>query len=54
MEKYFIEDVELFTPSEVVAERRASKYIGDYEGLTIGHIINWIDLSQFKKRKKGK
>lgn len=53
MEKYFIEDVELFTPSTVVAERRASKYIGDYEGLTTGHIVKWIDLSQFEK-KKGK
>jgi hypothetical protein len=64
MEKYFIEDwnpvkgeledTELYTPSSVVADRRAAKYSGDYESLTIGHIVNWIDLSQFKKRKKGK
>lgn len=61
MEKYLIsdwnpvtgevEETEFFTPSSVVADRRAAKYSGCYESLTVGHVINWIDLSQFKKKK---
>lgn len=61
MEKYLIEDwnpvtgeleeTVLFTPSRVTAERRQSKFCGDFEGLTTGHVIDWIDLSQFKKKK---
>lgn len=61
MENYFSVDwnpvtgdvfeVELSTPSSVLADRRAAKYSGDFESLTTGHVVNWIDLSQFDKKK---
>jgi hypothetical protein len=43
----------MHSPNSTLANRREAKAFGDYEEVELGYIKGWIDLSRFKKKKKG-